>query len=246
MILRDEKCNQSLYNRLVLTPLLFLSLLAAPTPRDLLLDVQAQAAFVSEHADGFVRIHYTPPMPTEVDQRFQPKHTALGALVEIEGKARVLAPTHRVAGVEQAELELADGRRVSGSFNPADASSAIPFQEFKADKEDALKGVKTLKWTDGKPPEEGALLWALEWPLGQQLPNSRAQPILIRTTAGVSVEPPLERFRYVALGRADGLALLNHEGLVQCLVFRAVPGIENKSLCAPQNAVLSPLKRSAQ
>ena len=205
-----------------------------------------QAAFVRDHAPGFVRIHYTPPMPTEVDQRFQPKHTALGALVEIEGKARVLAPSHRIAGVEKAELELADGRRVSGAFAPAIATASIPFQEFKTEREDALKGVKTLKWTDGKPPEEGTLLWAIEWPLGQQLPNSRAQPILIRTSAGVSVEPPLERFLYVGLGRADGLALLNHEGLVQCLVFRSVPGIENKSLCAPQNAVLTPMNRSAQ
>ena len=228
----------------MITTLFILSLIGAPTPRDLLLDIQEQAKFVTKHAPAFLRIHYKQPMAEELDRTFQPTSRVLGALVDVGGEARVLVPTHRVSGVKRADIELSDGRRVPGIFDLENASESAPFQILAPRDPDVMKGVSALKWTKKASPPEGLMLWAIEWPLGQQLPNSTAQPILIRTSLGSPVEPPLERFFYVALGGADGLALVDHEGFVQCLVFRSVPGIQAKSLCAPENAIFKSVARS--
>jgi len=222
----------------MLTTLLILSFLGAPTPRDLLLDIQAQADYVRDHAPAFVRVHFKQPMAKELDARFQPESLVLGTLVDVEGQSKVLVPTHRVKGVSKAEIELADGRRIASEIDLDANDDSIPFKVVSPLVPEDLKGEKSLSWVSDKSPVTGLMLWAVEWPIGQQLPNSKARPILIRTTLDERVEPPLDRFYYVNIGRADGLALLTHDGAIQCIVFRAVPGMKRKSLCAPQNAVL--------
>ena len=234
----------------MLVTLLTLSSLTAPaaatTPGELLLDLHAQESFVRNHAPGFFRVHFRPNLARHVDPRFQPRHTTLGSYVQMETGAQVLVPTHRVTGIDKAEIELADGRRIKARFRVDEADAFSPFRVLVPDNESALQGIDPLKWSGQTKPLEGLMLWAIGWPTGQQLPNVKARPILVRTVLGPRVEPPLDRFLYVDIGRADGLALLTHEGRIQCLVFRAVPGTVGKSICSPQESVRHTQKPSGE
>jgi hypothetical protein len=225
--------------KMMLTTLLILSLIGAPSTRSLLLDIHAQEEFVQTYAPNFVRIHFKPPLAKEVDRSFQQAIVVLGTVTRAQGETVILAPTYRLGGVQEVNVEFADGSFLSAAVEHRPTEEGIPFVKVIPKKPGVLEKAKPLKWAQTSKPTPGRLLWAIEWPLGQQLPDSKARPILIRTTLGERVEPPLDRFHYAAIGRSDGLALLNQKGEIQCLVFRAVPGLKNKSLCAPEKEILA-------
>jgi hypothetical protein len=225
--------------KMMLTTLLILSLMGAPSTRSLLLDIQAQEDFVQTHAPNFVRIHFKPPLAKEVESSFQQEIVILGTVTRAQGETVILAPAYRLRGVLEVNVEFADGSFLIAAVKHRRDEDAIPFIKVIPKKPEALAKKKPLKWAQNSEPTPGRLLWAIEWPLGQQLPNSKARPILIRTTLGERVEPPLDRFYYAAIGRSDGLALLNQDGAIQCLIFRAVPGLKNKSICAPEKEILA-------
>jgi len=101
-----------------------------------------------------------------------------------------------------------------------------------------LAGRPALRWQPADALREGLRLWAIEWPTPASSAHDLAAPVLVDTALGAPVEPPLQRFWYAPVDHAAGLALVGPDGALACVVFRAVPGVEGRSLCAPGAAAL--------
>ncbi len=216
---------------------------ASPTTERLLLDVATREAFTARHASAFLRVRYRPAPPPGQDVGFQTEHETLGAVVSGPGGVPwVLAPEHLLAGVGKVQLILADGREVPARVVHARDPDEAPLARLEPTSPDALAGLAKLGWAPADAVTTGARGWAIEWPDMGQLPaGARPRPVLVDTELGAEAEHPLERFRTVALSRADGLAVVDAAGRVLCIAYRAVLSLDTLSLCAPRDAALGPL-----
>ena len=208
-----------------------------PTPGQLLLDVKTRAQFAAQWGKSTVTVHYHPPLLPGQDARYRTSMSVRGAILEGDGKMHVVAPTARLFGATWVELELFDGRRIPARLQPLEGSPRdIPLMRVIPRR--PMTGVEALKWAPPSTGAEGLRVWGVSHS-ASIMPGGRAVPILIDGALGKPVESPLERFRYVGVGRVDGLALLNRHGAVVCIVFRAVPGMQDRSLCTPRAAAFT-------
>jgi hypothetical protein len=212
---------------------------AAPTPGQLLVDGATRERFLARWSPAFLRLRYQAAPAEGEDPDMRPWLTTLALLVEGDGGAALIAPTHRLAGVAQVTLQREDGRELAARVIAAPDAQRIPFVRLVPDDPKALAGLTPLRWHAPGDVQEGLRVWGVEWPEGATVPDGKVHPVLVDAAIGERVEHPLDRFWYVALRSADGLALLTADGKVVCAVFRRVPGTERSSLCSPADAALA-------
>ena len=218
---------------------------AAPAPRDLLLDGQVRQRFVARWSGAFLRVRYHAPLRDGEDPDMRPWRYALAALVspppgapKTPGPA-VVAATAWLLGAQDVSLDLGGGRRLPAAVRPpAGDPREVPLVLLAPADPKPLASRPVLHWMRADALREGLRLWAIEWPVPTSSPDDLAAPVLVDTALGAQVEHPLERFWYVPVDHAAGLALVGPDGAVACLVFRAVPGTKGLSLCAPAAAAL--------
>jgi len=210
---------------------------AAPTPKQLLLDASARAAFAANHVKAMVLVHYHPPLAPGQDPKYRTPLQVRGVVVQDKGQIRVLAPTAHVLGATWVELELFDGKRVAATAVPPEGDAKeIPLMRLSP--KAPLSGVKPVTWVAKDAPIKERQLWGVEFS-ATLMPGGTRVPVVINAVAGKPVEFPLERFFYAGIGGiVDGMALMTQEGRVACVVFRRVPGTRNMSLCTPRQAAL--------
>ena len=162
----------------------------------------------------------------------------------VAGILQIVSVAHRLQGVKRVTLRFSDDVRVQATVQPAKvAPKTVPAVILKPDKKRILTRRQALQWLDRKDIQKGLKAWALEWPAFVPPPGTRLRPNLVQIDIGRKVEWPLERFRYVTMGQADGMALLRHDGRLVCLVFRQVVNTKKLSLCSPGDVALQPHKR---
>ena len=216
---------------------------ASPTARDLLLDLEARARYVERHREAVVVVRFKEHPIGRRAARFQPILSTTGVLVGRKGHARVLAPDHRLRHASDIRLVFADGREVAARARFGQNKLETPLAEIVARDAEGRKHFARyapVQWAPDEDVEDGRRAWVLERPLAQPRPG-KTTPVLVDTALGEKVEYPLERFRYIRLQGADGAGVLDAEGRLLCVVFRAVPGTAT-SLCAPREAAQMPLR----
>lgn len=224
--------------------LVLTSIITATDPSNLLLSHAVQKTFLDRWSPSFVRVHYDLPLLPAQDERFRQRRMTLGTVIAGPEGTRLWAPTQRLQGITEVSVEWADGTRAKATVQPPEDPNNSPLVLLKLKDTKSLPKFAPLVWSAEESPSPGVFLWAIEWPIAHQLPNVDARPVLIRTSLGPSIEPPLQRFFYVNLSRADGLALLTSAGEVACILFRPVPGHAKRSLCAPKSTLLNSTKGS--
>ena len=210
----------------------------APTPEKLLLDAHVRQAFVARWAPAFVRVRFRAPTLPGQDEGFMPLQEVLGVVVQGPGGASsVLAPEGRLAGVASATLTMTDGAVVAATVvHPSDLDE-LPLARLQPLDASALASRLALAWAPEDALVPGVRGWGIEWPAGVLRGADPPPPTLVDTELTEKVEYPLERFWYVPVRQADGMALLDASGRLLCVVFRQVPGAERLSLCAPRATV---------
>ncbi len=217
------------------------------TPRELLLDLEARKAYVAEHRSSLVLVRFKERPIGRRAARFQPDLTTNGVLVGKPGHLRVLAPDHRLRHADGIRLVFDGGEEVPVTARFGEDKLETPLVELTLshplgeESQKKLERYEPLRWAPDESVEDGRRGWVLELPLWRSR-RGRVSPVLVDTALGDKVEYPLERLRYIQLKDADGVGVLDVEGRLLCVVFRAVPGTAS-SLCAPRQAALEPLGR---
>jgi hypothetical protein len=215
--------------------------IASPTPAELLLQGEQRGEFLATWAPAFPRLVFEPARGEFASRDLRLAARTLAALVrQADGSLAVLAPAHRLRGVQEVTLEWPDGLRVRARVDPPNDADHTPAARLVPDDPALLQTRVALEWADqsglaaAEAAEEGTRqVWAVEW-AGRS--SEAWRPTLVHAQLLGSVEPPLERFRYATVEAADGLALLDHQGRLRCFVFRGVPLLRQRSLCAPTPA----------
>jgi len=229
----------------LMTGILLTATGAGPTTGDLLLNSSARTKFVDTWSSAFVRVEFYPPLRRHEDPAMRPRLTTLGAIVtHAKGKPYVIAAAHQLKGVKRVTLRFSDNVRVEASVLPVKvAPNTVPAVVLKPDRKRVLTRRQALQWLGGKNIQKGLKVWAIEWPAFLPPSGTRLRPNLVQVDIGRKVEWPLDRFWYVRMAQADGMALLRHDGRLVCLVFRQVAGTKSLSLCSPGDVALQPHRR---
>ncbi len=230
----------------------------APAPRDLLLDGEVRQRFVARWSGAFLRVRFHAPLRPGEDPDLRPWRYSLAALVEPPpgvpaqrqrqhgADPAVVASAAWLRDAEDVSLDLGGGRRLAATARPpAGDPREVPLVLLDPSDPAPLAGRPALSWAPAKTLRQGLRLWAIEWPVASSSSHDLAAPVLVDTALGARVEPPLARFWYAPVAHAAGLALVGPDGAVACVVFRAVPGVEALSLCAPGAVALVGAPRSA-
>lgn len=222
----------------ILAPVLFLGV---PVGTDLGLDGPGLEAFAKKHAPALLSVRYLAPLRPGQDARFQtPQKVHAVAVTDRDGRGVILAPAHRMRGVRQATLRLGSGEEFVVEVQPSETPDEVPFVRLSVVDGPSPERLMTLQWAPDDVITDGRQGWLLEVGHNAGELRGEALPVVARATLGRTVESPLERFRYVSARSADGLPVLDGQGRVLCVVFRAVTGVDGTSLCAPRAVALNP------
>ncbi|MGM0575729.1 MAG: hypothetical protein ACQEXJ_08385 [Myxococcota bacterium] len=209
-------------------------------PEALLVEVEARRAFAQRWEPAHATVTYSPPADKLSDPDFRPRLETHAVLVEgPEGDATLAGPASHLARATDVEVEFGDGRETRARVASEDVDDDTPLVHLEVEDPDALVGRHTLRWAPADALEEDRRAWMLERPNVRGPDGEMLRPVLVDTALGPKVAHPLGRFRHAPVRDAEGLALLDAEGRVLCVVFRRVPGAEQRSLCTPEDAAWS-------
>jgi len=229
---------------LLLEPFMFVALLltfafGVPSVGDLMIDLRARQTFVDTWSPAYVRVNYHRPLLPNEDPDRRMSYTTLGAIVKDAKTTYIVAPAHRLQGVDEVLIRFADGKSCRAKVEKATENKSVPLVRLLPKRSEALKGRVALKWAPRKRVVKGLKAWAVEWPAITPPPGNTLRPNLILSEIGKKVEFPLQRFVYVAMASADGMPLISHRGELLCVIFRQVPGTKRTSLCSPGDVAFS-------
>ncbi len=235
------------YGRGVLAPIATAVLaLLAPTPGELLLDLDVRTEFVETVAPRHLRVAYLPPQLGDVDPAFTPRLEVHAVLTSgPDGEPVLFAPAARVAGATALEVLLPDGRSTPAEvvLPAGDGLHDLPLAVIRVHDASMLSGLVPMGWAPDEGVADGARAWLVERAPVRGPDGELPAPVLVDLVLGPRVEHPLERFRYASVRHAEGLPLLDAGGRVLCIIYRGVRGTDPPlSLCAPREAALAPYR----
>ncbi len=230
----------------LLTLLLQLTAMATPSVDSLLLDMETRDAFEAHWSSAIVSVIYRPPASPMEDQSMSPPLEVTGFLVdgESEKASWVAAPARRLEGLEAVEVRLASGTTIRGKVEwPGDGRDA-PLVRIRLAQH--AQQSRHLQWADEERLTVGRRAWVIERPKGRGPTGQAMDPVLVDTSIGPQVEPPLQRFWSARLREADGAPLLDVDGRVLCVIFRSSPVDPTVAYCATSSWAFDVPKRDPQ
>ena len=208
--------------------------LAPPTVDALLLDIETRTAYEAAWINAMVRISYRPPASPLEDQALTPPMEISAFLLREDETSVpvVLAPARRLTGVTEVKVHFANREPLTGVIErPTDGRDAplvrVRLQELPV-------STLALRWAPSDRVVLGRRAWVIERPRGRGPLGELLDPVLVNTSIGPAVEPPLERFMSARLRAVDGLPLLDVDGTVLCAVFRPSPVDPTVAYCTPR------------
>ena len=216
----------------LLTLLFKLVLLATPSVDALLLDMETRDAFEGRWSSAIVTVVYRPPASPLEDPSMTPPLEVTGfVLAGPEGAGMsVVAPARRLDGLTNVQVRYASGETVSATVRWPGDERDVPLVYITP--ANVPEGVRSLRWAEEERIVVGRRAWVIERPKGQGPTGRPMDPVLVDTSIGPPVEPPLERFSSARLREADGSPLLDVDGRVLCALFRASPVNPEIAYCA--------------
>lgn len=226
--------------------LLKLALLATPSVDALLLDMEVRDTFKGRWSTAMVSVIYRPPASPLEDQSMTPPLEVNGfALAGGDPESPwVAAPASRLAGVETVSVRYVTGRVVPGIIEWPEDGRDAPLVRIRVSP--LPPGVKALRWADEKRVVLGRRAWVIERPKGRGPTGELMDPVLVDTSIGPLVEPPLERFWSARLREADGMPLLDSDGSVLCALYRTSPVDVTVAYCTTSEWAFEVPKRESQ
>ncbi len=223
-----------------------LSLVGAPSVDALLLDIETRDRYEARWSHGMVTVVYRPPASPLEDQDMTPPMEVRGFLMEgSEGTpAWVAAPSRRLEGLSRAEVHLPSGQVLGATIEwPQDGRDA-PLVRLRL--HGAAPDLRGLQWAPEERVLKGRRAWVIERPKGRGPTGERMDPVLVDTSIGAAVEPPLQRFWSARLREADGTPLLDVDGSVLCAIFRPSPVDPAVAYCATREWAFAVPKRETE
>jgi hypothetical protein len=212
---------------------LLLSLQANPTVDALLLDLETRSAYEARWTPAMVRVVYRPPPSPMEDQTLTPPLEMAGFLLAEgpEGTPTVIAPARRLEGVDTVEVHFSSGAKSAGKVQWPKDGRDVPLVRVHLNR--VPKGARALSWAAADRVVLGRRAWVIERAPGKGPGGEPMNPVLVDTSIGPAVEPPLERFLSAKLMQADGLPLLDVDGKILCAIYRSSPVDPKVAYCTP-------------
>lgn len=229
----------------ILSLLLKLVLFSTPSVDALLLDMETRDAFESRWSSAMVTVIYRPPASPLEDPSMTPPLEVSGFVLRggDEEALWAAAPARRLSGIDTVAVRFGDGHVGAGAIEWPDDGRDAPLVRIRLTS--APPGVMALRWADEKRVVLGRRAWVIERPKGSGPTGEPMDPVLVDTSVGPPVEPPLERFWSARLREADGVPLLDTDGRVLCALFRPSPVEPTVAYCVTGQWAFDVPKRPA-
>lgn len=213
--------------------LVLLSILANPSVGSLLLDLETRSAYEQRWTPAMVQVIYRPPASLLEDQTLTAPLEMAGFLLaeHPDGPPTVVAPARRLESVTTVQVRFASGATSPGRVLWPTDGRDVPLARIRVDR--VPKTTRALTWAPSERLVLGRRAWVIERAPGKGPQGQPLDPVLVDTSIGPAVEPPLERFLSAKLMQADGLPLLDVDGTVLCAIYRSSPIDPKVGYCTP-------------